>query len=153
MITAHAELTIDRSANDVWEYATDIERHPKWMTVTTAERLQGTGAQVGDRGRERMRMGPITRDAEFTVVDAVPGRRIVWRAGGRAPLSGDLALDLEAVGPSSTRATYGGSFTFRGLFRLLEPLIAGETKQGLMNELKRLKAVLESTPPTKHAGA
>jgi uncharacterized membrane protein len=153
MINARAELTIERPADEVWAYAADIGRLPQWMTVTTAEYLKGTGSQVGDRGRERMRFGPFARDAEFTVVVAEPGRRIVWRAGGGAPFSGDLALELESLGPSSTRATYGGSFTFRGLLRLLEPLMASEAKQGPATELRRLKEVLESMPARQTVSA
>lgn len=153
MITARSELTIDRPADEVWAYASDIARHPDWMTVTSAECLRGTGTQVGDRGRERMRLGPLTRDAEFTVVEAEPGRRIVWRAGVGAPFTGDLALDLEPLGPASTKAVYGGAFAFRGLLRFLEPLVAGETRDGPARELRRLKAALESRPVSDEARA
>ncbi len=153
MITARAELTINRPADEVWAYAADIGRHPQWMTVTTAESLQGTGSRVGDRGRERVRIGPFTRDAEFTVVAAEPGHRIVWRAGGGAPFTGDMTLELEALGPSTTRATYAGSFTVRGLLRLLEPLMAGEAKQNPKTELRRLKEALESMPAREGVSA
>jgi uncharacterized protein YndB with AHSA1/START domain len=146
MITARTELTIERPADEVWSYAVDITRHPEWMNVTTAEVLRGTGAQVGDRGRERMRVGPLTRDADFTVVEAEPGRRIVWRAGGAAPFTGDLTLDLEPIGPMLTKAVYGGQFAFRGLLRFLEPLMAGEARQGPEKELRQLKAAVESMP-------
>lgn len=146
MITARTELTIERPADEVWAYAADIGRHPEWMSVTSAECLQGTGTRVGDRGRERMRIGPLSRDADFTVVEAQPGRRIVWRAGGAAPFTGDLALDLEPLGPTSTKAVYGGAFAFRGLLRFLEPLFAGETREGPAKELRRLKAAIESMP-------
>jgi uncharacterized membrane protein len=153
MINLRAELTIDRPADEVWAYAADIGRHPQWMTVTTAESLQGTGSHVGDRGRERMRLGPFTREAEFTVVAAEPGHRIVWRAGGGAPFTGDLALELEALGPSTTRATYSGSFRVRGLLRLLEPLMASEAKQAPARELRKLKEALESMPAREPVSA
>lgn len=146
MIQARAEATIERPAEDVWAYAADIARHVDWMTVSTAELLEGTGSQVGDRGRERIRLGPFVRDTEFTVIAADPGRRIVWRAGANSPFSGDLALELEPLGPTSTRATYGGTFTGRGLLRWLEPLLAGEIRQGPAKELLRLKEQVEGRP-------
>lgn len=145
MITVLVQDTIARPAEEVWSVAADTARHPKWMTVTSAELLRGTGSQVGDRGRERMQFGPLTYDAEFTVVEADPGRRIVWKAGAGAPFNGDLVLELEPLDASTTRASYGGSFEFRGLLRLLEPLMAGEAKKGPATELRRLKQLLESS--------
>lgn len=144
MIQAKAELTIDRPAEEVWAYAAEIRRHPEWMTVMSAELLEGTGLRVGDRGRERMRLGPWTTNAEFTVVAAEPGRRISWRPGPGSPFTGDLTLELEPLGPSSTRATYGGSFSMRGWLRLLEPLLAGEARSGQAAELRKLKQAVES---------
>lgn len=143
MIRVQAQLTIGRPAGEIWSYAADIARHPEWMNVTNAERVQGTGERVGDRGRERMRMGPLARDAEFEVVAAEPGRKIAWRPGKGSPFSGDLILDLEPLGPSQTRATYGGSFALRGVLRLVEPLFAGEAKQGMAKELQQLKDAVE----------
>lgn len=146
MIDAHAEATIERSADEIWSYAADIARHPQWMAVSTAEALAGRGDRVDDRGRERMRFGPITRDVEFTVVVAEPGRRVVWRPGEGAPIAGDLTLELEALGPSRTRATYGGHFEGRGILRWLQPLLSAEMRAGPAKELRRLKAAVESQP-------
>ncbi|MEO8631904.1 MAG: SRPBCC family protein [Chloroflexota bacterium] len=148
VIKVRAELTIDRPADEIWSYAAEIARHPEWMSVMSAERLRGTGSQVGDRGRERMRMGPWASDAEFEVVAADPGRRITWRPGAGSPFTGDLTLELEPLGPEQTRATYGGSFRLRGVLRFVESLFAGEAKQGMAKELHRLKAAVEARPLT-----
>jgi len=124
MIEVRAQVTIDRPADEIWSYAAEIARHPEWMSVRSAERLQGTGSQVGDRGR------------------------IAWRPGKGSPFTGDLVLELESLGPSQTRATYGGSFRLRGLPRAVEPLFAGEAKQGMAKELRRLKDAVEARPMT-----
>ncbi|HEX9436184.1 MAG TPA: SRPBCC family protein [Candidatus Limnocylindria bacterium] len=149
MIEAKAQLIIERPADEIWAYAAQIHRHPEWMTVMSAEILEGTGSRVGDRGRERMRLGPWTTNAEFTVVAADPGRRISWRPGHGSPFTGDLTLDLEPLGPSRTRATYGGSFRMRGLLRLLEPLLASEARSGQAAELGKLKQAVESSPDAR----
>lgn len=140
------EQTIARSVDEVWGYAADILRHPEWMTVTDARIVQGAGTEVGARGRERMRFGPFGWDVEFEVVDAVPGRRIAWRSIGGAPFDLEVALDLEAAGPSSTRATYGADIRLRGRWRLLEPLVAMEGKAGPARELGRLRDLVEAAP-------
>ncbi len=143
MIEARAEAIIERSAEEIWSYAADIAQHPAWMNVGTAEALVGRGDRVGDRGREVLRLGPLNRAAEFTVVAAEPGKRITWRTGADAPLTGDLTLDLEPLGPASTRATYAGRFEPNGLLRWLAPIMSAEMKRGPAAELARLKAAVE----------
>jgi hypothetical protein len=54
-------------------------------------------------------------------------------------------LDLEPVGPTSTRARYGADIRLHGLWRLLGPMVAMEGKAGPERELKRLKAQVEET--------
>lgn len=153
MSTFETEQTIDRSADDVWAYAADIRRHPDWMTVTDARVLDGPGTRAGARGRERMRFGPFGWDVEFEVAEATPGRRIVWKAVDGAPFDLAVSLDLEPVGPTSTRATYRADIRLRGLWRLLGPLVAMEGKAGPERELKRLKARLEETSDLAPASA
>lgn len=142
-----AEQTIARSADDVWAYAADIVRHTEWMTVADARIVHGEGTQVGARGRERMRFGPFGWDVEFEVAEATPGRRIVWKAVAGAPFDLAVSLDLEPIGPTSTKARYGADIRLRGLWRLLGPIVAMEGKAGPERELGRLKAQVEGASP------
>lgn len=137
------EQSIARSAQDVWTYATDVVRHPEWMSSTDARILQGDGTQIGDRGRERMRVGPFGWDVEFEVAEAAPGRRIVWQAVDGAPFELAVSLDLEPTGPTSTKATYAADIRLHGLWRLLGPMVVMEGKAGPERELQRLKAHVE----------
>jgi uncharacterized membrane protein len=141
-----AEQTIARSAQDVWAYAADIVRHAEWMTITDARIVHGDGTQVGARGRERLRFGPFGWDVEFVVSDAKPGRRIAWRAVSGAPFDLEVALELEPMGPASTKATYGADIRLRGLWRLMAPVVAMEGRAGPARELQRLKAQVEAAP-------
>jgi uncharacterized membrane protein len=140
------EQAIDRSADDVWTYAADIVRHPEWMTVTDARIVRGQGTRIGARGRERIRFGPFSWDVEFEVLEAQPGRRIVWKAIAGAPFDLAVSLDLEPAGPASTMATYGADIRLHGLWRLLGPMVAMEGKGGPERELRRLKARVEESP-------
>jgi hypothetical protein len=47
---------------------------------------------------------------------------------------------------------YSGVMSFRGLWRLLTPIVAAEAQAGEARELLRLKAVLEAEPAAE-AGA
>lgn len=137
------QQTIARSADDVFAYAADIARHPERMTVTDARVLDGPGTRTGARGREHMGFGPFGWDVEFEVAEATPGRRIVWKAVDGAPFDLAVSLDLEPVGPTSTKATYGADIRLHGLWRLLGPMAAMEGKAGPERELRRLKARVE----------
>ena len=146
MIRFETQQTIARSAQDVWTYAADILRHPDWMAITDARVVQGQGTQAGARGRERVRFGPFQWDVEFEVAEADPGRRIVWRSLGGAPFESEVALDLEPVGPGSTRATYRAGLQLHGLWRSLTPFAAMEGKASVAGELRRLKKQVEGSP-------
>jgi uncharacterized membrane protein len=145
MTTFVTEQTIARSADDIWTYAADVVRHPEWMTITDPRIIHGDGTQIGDRGRERMRFGPFGWDVEFEIAEVTPGRRIVWKAVDGAPFDLAVSLDLEPLGPFSTRARYGADIRMHGLWRLLAPMVAMEGKAGPERELSRLKVHLEET--------
>ena len=146
MSTSVSEQVIERSAQDVWAYAADIVRHPEWMTVTDARIVQGDGTRVGARGREHLRFGPFGWDVEFEVVEAEPGRRIAWQAVHGAPFDLTVTLDLEPMGPGSTKAAYGADIRLHGVWRLLSPMVAMEAQAGPERELQRLKTQVEAAP-------
>jgi hypothetical protein len=114
------------------------------MNVMSAEIRSGSSTQVGSRAVERVRMGPRHFDVELEVAEAEPGRRAAWRIVGGGPLTGDVVLDLAPTADRGTRATWSGNFGLTGLWRLLEPLMARELAAGEADELRRLRAVLET---------
>ena len=146
MSASIAEQVIGRSAQDVWVYAADIVRHAEWMTVTDARVVRGSGTLVGGRGREHVRFGPFGWDVEFEVAEAEPGRRIAWKSVGGAPFDLTVWLDLESIGPVSTKAAYGADIRLHGAWRLLTPVVAMEAKAGPARELSRLKTQVEAAP-------
>lgn len=146
MSASVAEQVIERPAQDVWAYAADIVRHPDWMTVSDARIVRGDGRQVGARGRERLRFGPFGWDVEFEVTEAEPGRRIAWKSVQGAPFDLAVTLDLEPMGPASTKARYGAEIRLHGVWRLLSPMLALEAKAGPARELQRLKTQVDAAP-------
>jgi uncharacterized membrane protein len=146
MSASVAGQVIERSAQDVWAYAADIVRHAEWMTVTDARVVHGDGSEVGARGRERIQFGPFGWDVEFEVAEAEPGRRIVWKSVQGAPFDLTVTLDLEPMGPASTKARYGADIRLHGVWRLLSPMVAMEAKAGPARELRQLKTRVEAAP-------
>jgi len=145
MTRYEAQAEIARSADEVWTYAADILRHTEWMSVADAQLLAGDGTQVGARGRERLLLGPFKWDVEFEVVEAEPGRRLLWRSRD-ARFDLEIGLELEPSGLTSVRARYHGAAQMHGKWRLLSPLVAMEGSAGVRRELDRLKARVEGAP-------
>jgi uncharacterized protein YndB with AHSA1/START domain len=142
VINYRFEETIARPPEAVWAYAADIARHPEWMGVQDSEVVSGDPVLVGAVGRESMRVGPKTYRMELIVTVAEPGRVIGWRFDG-GPMAGEARLDLEPA-DGGTRATWSGEIRLKGLWRLVEPLMAAEVKSGEAGELGRLKGILEA---------
>ena len=143
--------TIRRPAEEVWDYAADILRHPEWMSVQNARVLEGDGTQVGGRGVERQLLGPFKLDIEFEVAEAVPGRRIAWR-GDDPRFDMEYVLDLEPLPDRTTQATWRAAIGLRGAWRLLTPMLGMEGAASLRRELGSLKANLEAQPGIAAAG-
>ena len=153
MIRFRSEQTIARPAQDVWSYAADVIRHPEWMGVIDARLISGQPTEIGARAVERVTLGRRKVDVEIEVSDSIPGQRIAWRMAGGSPLRGDVALDIESLGPDRARAVWSGSIGLTGLWRLVEPLVAAEVKAGEAAELRRLKEALEVAPAIAPATA
>ena len=153
MIPFKAEQTIDRPADDVWAYAADMARHARWMNVLEVRSVDGAPTVVGTRAVERIRFGPREVDVELEVAESIPAKRISWRTTGRGPMKAVATLDLDAIEPDRTRAVWSGSIGLTGLWRLLEPMMAGEVRAGEDAELRRLKEQLESDAATGSTAA
>ena len=152
MIRFQTEQTIYRPARQVWSYAADITRHPEWMGVIDSRLVSGQATDIGARGVDRMKLGPRTFEVGFEVSKSIPAERIAWRMDGGSPFTGEVTLDLEALGPDRTRAVWSGSIGLTGWWRLIEPLIATEVRTGEAGELRRLKESLEMAPATASTG-
>ena len=148
MIRFESEQTIDRSAVDVWAYAADVTQHPMWMAIEDAEIVRGESGEVGTRFRETIKMGPRRYAAGFVVSESVPGKSIAWRVTGGMPLAGEARLELESLAHGRTRARWSGAFRLTGMWRLVEPLMAGEVRSSEAAELVRLKGILEAPAAT-----
>jgi hypothetical protein len=154
MAVYEAVTTIQAPAGQIWSYAADIQRHPEWMSVTDARIDRGTGATAGDRGRERVALGPVKLDVALEVDEAVPARRLAWRAVGNPSLGWQVVLDLDPIDATSTRATYRATLSLRGRWRLMAPLVAMEGPAGVRRELGLLKNRVEhgSAPASEPVG-
>jgi hypothetical protein len=64
------------------------------------------------------------------------------------PILWDGEYRLEPAATNGTRLSQAGTLKFRGLWRLVEPLVGAEIRRNEIAELERLKQVLETQTTT-----
>jgi uncharacterized membrane protein len=126
-------------------------RHADWMGAPGTLK-SGSSTEIGGRVGYVFKVGPFTFDALAEVTAAEPGKRIAWRIVEGAPFTATYTLDLEPTGNATTQAAWSGSMQPKGVWRLLTPLFAMEAKEGEAKELRKLKTLVEATPPAAVPG-
>jgi uncharacterized protein YndB with AHSA1/START domain len=135
--------TINRPPPIVFEALLDPARYSRW-TEMQGTSWDGDGpVRVGTTGSFRMASGPFAGALRMEVIELEPNRRFVARVT-HSKFDWLATTDLEPHG-AGTRMTYAGDIRFKGVQRLLEPLIRGEVSRGEAKEVERLKALLEGT--------
>lgn len=146
MIRYSSTHIINRPPAVVFDALIDPARYGQWTEMQGTTWDGDDPVRVGTTGSFRMTSGPFAGALRMEVVELVPDRRFVARVT-HARFDWVSTADLEADG-AGTRMTYAGDIRFRGVQRLLEPLIRGEVSRGEAKEVERLKALLEGNPMT-----
>ncbi len=137
------EIVINASPEAVFEYVSDLPRHSEWaqhhLQVTrTSEGEVGVGATYSSVGHQ---FG-TQRDTQ-AVVDYAPGSQFAFEAKGSIGTVRH-AFDLTAA-DGGTQVTKSMEITKPSLMaRFMGPMIAKQTKKGLLVDLERIKAKLEA---------
>jgi hypothetical protein len=86
-------------------------------------------------------MGPTRTVANCEVTEFSPGSLMGFRAHSpRMDYMGRIAVE---PGTGGTRVTISGSAQMKGWWRLMQPLMKSEFRNGIRKELAALKAALE----------
>ena len=143
MISYGSEVTISRPPQQVWPYVVEPEKQALWIDVAMRPVTQGRWL-AGTRivvtfGRRPLK---TTIGLELTAVE--PDRRMAFTTYTAGPILWDGEYRLEPTAGGGTRLTQAGRLRFRGLWRLLEPVVGAEIRRNEIAELERLKKVLET---------
>jgi carbon monoxide dehydrogenase subunit G len=134
-------IEVERSAPEVFDYLSDVERLPEWQASALESHAEGPLAE-GSRIVERRKvMGrEITNELEVTAYD--PPRRLTLKAlGGPVRFTVDHELAETGASTSVHVVAEAESGTF---MKLAEPLLARTAEQELRQDFARLKEILES---------
>jgi uncharacterized protein YndB with AHSA1/START domain len=143
LLTATTE--VDRSAAEVFAYATDPSRFSEWQSGIVGGSMAGSGpVQVGDLFTTTRRVGPMTRPFTSKVEQIDVPR--TWRVRGTdGPIRAAVNVRVEPLGDETSRLTITIEFHGHGIGRLLVPLVVErEARKQMPLDLAALKQRMET---------
>jgi len=146
-ITATAH--VNRSATDVFAYATDPTRFSEWQKGVVDGRMDEQGdPNVGARCLTTRRIGFANRPVTAEVTHIDPPR--TWGVRGiDGPIRAVVDLTVEYVADNRSRLTVSVDFQGHGIGKLLVPLVVRrEARKEMPANLATLKARLERPTQT-----
>lgn len=141
MLTYESSVSIDRPPEVVFGYLVDLEKQALWSDVPMRKLTEGPLAD-GSKMEVTFGMGPIKAVIGLEMGPVESGRRMAFRTFS-GPIRWEGEYRLAAAG-AGTLVSQEGRLTFRGLWRVIEPLVGAEISKGEVKELERLKAVVEA---------
>lgn len=142
MVRYESRVTIDRPPEAVFPYLVEPAKQALWSDVPMRQITEGS-FRTGSRMEVAFGKGPLQARLELEITAVEAGRRMAFttRSG---PIQWDGEYRLEPAG-DGTALSQEGRLRFRGLWRLIEPLVGAEISRAEVKELERLKAAAEAS--------
>jgi uncharacterized protein YndB with AHSA1/START domain len=141
-----ASIDVDRSAEEVFAYATDPSHFSEWQKGVVGGRMESVGApQVGDRCLTTRRIGLADRPIASELVCFEPPQR--WGVRGLdGPIRARVDVTVEPRSENSAHLTIALDFEGHGIGRLLVPLLVRrEARREMPVNVTTLKQRLEGS--------
>jgi uncharacterized protein YndB with AHSA1/START domain len=141
VILYKSAVTIARPPEVVFPYLVEPKLQATWSDVPMRPLTDGPFGP-GSQLEVTFGMGPLEAKVVLLITTVEPGRRMTWQTSdGKIEWEGEYLL---VPSGDATELRQDGRLTFKGLWRLIEPLVGGEIKKGEVKELDKLKAVVEA---------
>ncbi len=140
-------IEVDRSAEDVFAYATDPSRFSEWQTGVVDGRMVDPGPPtVGARCSTTRRIGFANRPSVSEVVSVDPPR--TWSVRGiDGPIRAIVDVTVDSAADARTRLTISVDFEGNGIGKVLVPLVVrSQARKEMPANLAALKQRLEGAP-------
>jgi carbon monoxide dehydrogenase subunit G len=143
MIDIDHSVTIARPLEEVWEFVSDPANNPQWQSgVEQSDQSPVGPVGVGTRVRIIRRFMGQKIEAVFETTVFEPYEKFAFESvSGPLAVSGSLAV---AATDGGTEVTYRGTGKATGVLGLGETIIAGLVNRQVNDDLRALKALLES---------
>ena len=141
-----ASIEVDRSAEEVFAYATDPSRFSEWQKGVVSGHMESAGApQVGDRCLTTRRIGLANRPVASELVSFDPPHQ--WGVRGvDGPIRATVDVTVEPRSDTRAQLTIALDFEGHGIGRLLVPLLVRrEAEREMPVNVATLKQRLEGS--------
>jgi uncharacterized membrane protein len=144
MIYVEASTVINRPVSDVFAFVANFENHPRWeMNFQKVKLLTSTPNGVGTTYQCELKLPGQSATSKFEITEYEVDKKIAFEGEAAGPATPKGSFLFEPV-PGGTRLTLRPRPEFRGLFRLLEPMMAGYVRKQNEEHLSNLKRLLEA---------
>jgi hypothetical protein len=143
MATITTTIQVERSADDVFTYATDPTRFSEWQQGVTGGHMEDGIPDVGTRCHTTRRIGGADRPSVSEVTHIDPPKS--WGVRGiDGPIRAIVDLTVQPLSPHRSELTISVDFTGHGIGKILVPLIVRrEAAKEMPTNLATLKRRLE----------
>lgn len=144
MVRIEVDTTIDRPAEEVFAYASDIARQPEWVsTLTDSQKTASGPTEVGTTYRQTVKFLGRRMDMDCEIIGYQPPSLYAFRAKN-GPMTMEMQFTLTPEGPNATRVTQVAEGESGGFFKLADPILARSMKKQFIADLETLKTMLEN---------
>ncbi len=151
MASFTSSVHIERSAREVFAYATDPTRFHEWQHSATRGHVVGE-ARVGATCIDVRRVPGGQRSSQAEISEYCPPTRWAVRGTGNGPIRANIGVTVEAMGPRECRVTIELEFIGVGLGRLFVPFVTLRAQQEMPGDMAQLKRLLEHGAGEDHGG-
>jgi uncharacterized protein YndB with AHSA1/START domain len=144
MVRVEVDATINRPVEEVFKYASDIDRQPEWVPPLIDSRKSTSGPTgVGTAYRQTAKFLGRRMDMDCQITGYEPPTLYAFRAKN-GPMHMEMQFTLTPEGPEATRVTQVVEGESAGFFKLADPILARTMKKQFVADLETLKTLLES---------
>lgn len=141
MVDYKSSVRIQRPPEAVFPYLVEPAKQALWSDVPMKPLTEGD-MRSGSRMEVSFGLGPFKAKVGLQITAVEPNARMAF-ASFSGPIGWTGEYRLEPDGPTGTTLGQEGSLTFKGAWRLLQPIVGAEISRGEVKELEKLKAVVE----------
>ena len=142
MIRLSESIIIMSRPSKVFAFLADLNNIPKWQTEVVKSAVITPGpTKVGTRFTEDVKMGPMRTAANCEVTEFISDKMMAFSA--KSPSISYAARVLVEPSDKGAKLTMEGTVQPKGLWKLLQPMMAGEFKTSIKKELTAIKVILE----------
>lgn len=145
MISVEDKIVINRPIEQVFSFAANPDNFPQFQSDVVKSKVITEGPlRVGSKFEEVVRIVGRSVETVCEITEYDHPRKMSFKSVSSQAINygGDILLDVVDGG---TQVNLAARASLRGLWRLAEPLFAGEARRGVADELRKLKTVLEKS--------